>query len=243
MSERKVPNVPKRESEIDSDYERRCYVELAKLGARIGKLREWNPTMNQLSQLASGMKNLAERHNSRARRLNLGDVQARDHLFSVFADTRAKLDNAFRFLKEGLPRNEAVMMITDEMTKNEMLDQMSRDWHVNARELERRGDVTVKSVREWYFPDGILRIDRIASNWIAITNLAASRGKSGLRVFGDLSSFFKNGFSRELVEYESALDVKFIGIPLTALCGYTDEDIEKLSISQMERLQQHHKAI
>lgn len=135
------------------------------------------------------------------------------------------------------------MMITDELTSEEMLDRMSKDWEIDAHEMERHGDITVKSVKEWYFPDNMLRIDRIAANWASITNLMAARGMAGLRVFGDASAFFKNGFAKQLVEYEAALDVKFIGIPLTALCGYNEEDLEVLSLSQIEMLQKHHKAL
>jgi hypothetical protein len=230
-------------SENFPDDERRCYVELAKLGVRIATLKDSNPTLKQLSQLSNGLKRLTDRHNTRYKGLRLQDIEAHDHLFAVFPDVKTKLDGAFHFLEEGIHKSEAVMMITDEMTKREMLDRMSIDWHVDAYYLERNGDITVKGVKEWYFPDGTLRIDRIVANWMTVTNLAISKGKSGLRVFGDASPFFKNGFTKELVEYESALDVKFIALPLTALCGYSDDDVEMLSASQIESLQQHHKLI
>ena len=243
MSDRWFGDVPIDDAGHYIDYEKRCYVELAKHGARIDEIKKWNLSLKQLSSLTHGLKQLALRHDMRQKQPGLTYVEPHDHLLSVFPDDATKLRSAFHFLQEGFDRGEAVMMITDEMTKDEILDRIGREWYVDGRELERRGDITVKSVREWYFPDGVLRTDRIVANWMAITNLVASKGRPGLRVFGDASAFFKNGFSKELVEYESALDAKFVGIPLTALCGYTDEDIERLSIPQIEQLQKHHKVV
>ena len=68
------------------------------------------------------------------------------------------------------------------------------------------------------------------------------RGKNGIRVFGDAAEFFKNGFAKELVNYESTLEQKF-STPFTAICAYDAKDIDKLSQDQLNTLLAHHNPV
>ncbi len=71
----------------------------------------------------------------------------------------------------------------------------------------------------------------------------AKRGKAGLRVVGDMSTFFKHGLQKQLFEYETSLEQKF-DFPMTAICTYNKEDINKyLTLDQIKSMQNHHNPI
>lgn len=75
-----------------------------------------------------------------------------------------------------------------------------------------------------------------------MTEIARAKGKSGVRVFGDTATFFKNGIAKELVYYESTLEQKF-STPFTAICAYDSKDIDKLSQDQLNTLLGHHNPV
>ncbi len=166
-------------------------------------------------------------------------VETGSHIITVFPNPDAEKRGVLEFLKHGLLRNESVMLVTDLLTKEEALDRMSSEWMVNARELERGGDIIIKSTKEWYFPDGVLDLTRIGEKWNAVVSMCLMRGKRGLRVSGGATGFFKAGFIREAVKYESGLTPRF-DIPLTALCAYTVDEISLLSTEEIDRLEEHH---
>ncbi|MDQ3873133.1 MAG: hypothetical protein M3258_05930 [Thermoproteota archaeon] len=75
--------------------------------------------------------------------------------------------------------------------------------------------------------------------WTALAELAAVKGKKGLRVVGYVGSFFKHGYGNELVHYEE-LTPQF-EIPLTAVCQYEAQDIYgKLSVHIYDRIKEYH---
>lgn len=168
-------------------------------------------------------------------------IQKRDHILAVYPDAYAKLDEAFAFLREGLRRDEAVLLMTDEMTGDEVLKRMGREWNVDAADLERRGDIMVRSTKEWYFPRGEFDGQALMEKWRLFTKFTRSMGKTGLRVFGDTSPFFEYGFSKELVDYEATLEKEF-DIPMTAVCAYVVDDMDTLTQDQIEELVACHKA-
>jgi hypothetical protein len=70
-----------------------------------------------------------------------------------------------------------------------------------------------------------------------------SRGKLGIRIFGDMTAFFKNGFTKELLEYESCLEQRF-NFPAIGICAYDSKDIDNYMTSeQIRQLQQHHNTV
>lgn len=191
------------------------YSELARLGANVRAIRELGPSSKALGDLLRavlklhGMQLCTEKDSSKVE-----TIQKRDHILAVYPDTYAKLDEAFAFLREGLRRDEAVLLMTDEMTGDEILRRMGREWNVDVADLERRGDIMVRSTKEWYFPRGEFDGQALTEKWKIFTKFTRSIGKTGLRVFGDTSPFFKYGFSKELVDYEATLEKEF-DIPMT----------------------------
>lgn len=84
-------------------------------------------------------------------------VQAGDHIVAIYPDKEKKLEEAFQFLKAGLDANEAVVLITDDLPKDKVRSRMCKQWQFdNVSQLEARGDITIATTREWYFPDGKL---------------------------------------------------------------------------------------
>lgn len=64
-------------------------------------------------------------------------------------------------------------------------------------------------------------VQRTTALWSTLVENCLSKGKRGMRVFGDMTAFFKNGFTKELLDYESCLEQRFnfpaIGILLSLL--------------------------
>jgi hypothetical protein len=89
------------------------------------------------------------------------------------------------------------------MPKTEIRARMKNDWGVDVTELESRGDIIIRSIEELYFPDGAPSIQRTMALWSILVENCLSKGKRGIRVFGDMTAFFKNGFTKELFDYES----------------------------------------
>ena len=103
-------------------------------------------------------------------------------------------------------------------------------------------NIILKTPQEWYFPEGRVEPKRIITQWNDWVNIIQEFGRSGLRVFADMSPFFKHGFERELIKYETSLELKFSG-SLTAICAYTHKDIAKLGDKGYRDLIEHHHPI
>ena len=161
------------------------------------------------------------------------------HIIAVYQDKETKIDEAFRFLKSGLDKNEIVMLITDEISKDNIRKKMKKEWNVNVKALESSYNIIIRTAPEWYFPHGIPSAERIIPRWLALNEIAHVKNKSGVRVFGDTAAFFRSGYTKELVNYESTLEQKF-SISFTAICAYDSKNIESLSSEQLEALHMHH---
>jgi len=93
-----------------------------------------------------------------------------------------------------------------------------------------------------YFPDGIPNIQRTMALWSTLVENSLNKGKSGLRVVGDMAAFFKNRFTKELFDYESCLEQRF-NFPAIGICAYDSIDIESMTSQQIRQLQQHHNPV
>lgn len=168
-----------------------------------------------------------------------GTVGIGSHIMAVFPDEETEVRGALEFLRHGVRNNELVMIITDILSKEMILDRMNSNWKVDASKLEVEGDIIIKSSREWYFPNGVLDPKHIGEKWNAVVSLSTLTGKNGLRVCGSATSVLHAGLASEWVEYESALSSRF-DIPLTAMCSYAVKEINSLSLEDVDRLQEHH---
>jgi hypothetical protein len=174
----------------------------------------------------------------------LQKLEIGNHVIAIYNNQEEKFNETFEFLKNGILRNEVSMMIIEELTKEEIIKKMKENHGIkNIEELVDKGDFIIKSTSEWYFPDGVPSIQRTKAFWAELLNLLAKRGKAGLRVVGDMSTFFKYGLQKQLFEYETSLEQKF-DFPLTAICAYDKEDINKyLSLEEIKSMQSHHNPV
>jgi len=173
----------------------------------------------------------------------LETIKQGNHIIAVYPSKEEKFNEAFAFLKDGLERNEVVVMTTTDLPKDEIRVRMENEWQLNVAELESRGDVIIRTTGEVYFPDGIPNIQRTIALWSTLVENCLSKGKRGMRVFGDMSAFFKSGFTKELLEYESCLEQRF-NFPIIGICAYDSKDIDNnLTLEQIIQLQQHHNTV
>ena len=131
----------------------------------------------------------------------LQTIEQGNHIIAVYASKDEKFNEAFAFLKDGLQRNEVIVLTTTDLSKEEIRAKMRNEWKVNVTELESRGDIIIRTTEEVYFPDGMPNIQRTMALWSTLVENCLSKGKRGMRVFGDMTAFFKNGFTKELFEY------------------------------------------
>jgi hypothetical protein len=173
----------------------------------------------------------------------LQTVEQGNHIIAIYPNKEEKFDEAFAFLKDGLERNEVVVMTTTDLPKDEIRVRMENEWQLNVTELESRGDIIIRTTEEAYFPDGIPNIQRTIALWSTLVENCISKGKRGMRVFGDMSAFFKSGFTKELLEYESSLEQRF-NFPIIGICAYDSKDIDiNVTLEQIIQLQQHHSTV
>jgi len=169
------------------------------------------------------------------------NVEVGNHILAVYDTKEEKLKEAFNFLVKGLLRNEVAMIITEELTKDEIILTLKQYYGIkNIDELINQGDFISKTTSEWYFPVGVPSVQRTKALWAELLKILSKRGKPGLRVVGDMSAFFKYGLGKQLLEYETSLEQKF-DFPLTGLCAYDKKDLYKsLSETEIKHIEKHH---
>jgi hypothetical protein len=173
----------------------------------------------------------------------LQTIEQGNHIIAIYPNKEEKFDEAFAFLKDGLERNEVVVITTTDLPKDEIRARMENEWQLNVTELESRGDIIIRTTEEAYFPDGIPNIQRTIALWSTLVENCIRKGKRGMRVFGDMSVFFKSGFTKELLEYESSLEQRF-NLPIIGICAYDSKDIDNnVTLEQIIQLQQHHSTV
>ncbi len=167
------------------------------------------------------------------------------HTLTIYRNQEDKFAHALHFLKEGLDNNESIVLITDSLTKNKILDIMRDLWDTNyVNRLYKKGDITIVTTAEWYFRDDPLKInsEKIMKCWTDLTVEAIERGKRGLRAFGDVRLFFEYGLTEELVRYESEFHKK-PHFPIKVICAYLESDIISLRPQICKVLQRYHKHV
>ena len=173
----------------------------------------------------------------------LQTIEKGNHIIAVYPNKQEKFNEAFAFLKDGLERNEVAVITTTDLSKDEIRARMEKDWQLSVAELESQGDVIIRTTEETYFPDGMPNIHRTIALWSTLVENCLNKGKRGMRVFGDMSAFFKSGFTKELFEYESCLEQRF-NLPIIGICAYDFKDFDNnLKLEQARQLQQCHDTI
>ena len=173
----------------------------------------------------------------------LQTIEQGNHIIAVYINRDEKFNEAFAFLKDGLQRNESVIITTSDLSKAEIRTRIRNKWKVDVAELESIGDIMIRTTEEIYFPEGIPNIPRTVALWSTLAENCLSRGKLGIQIFGDMTAFFKKGFIKELLEYESCLEQRF-NFPAIGICAYDSKDIDNnMTSEQIRQLQQYHNPV
>src|SRR5437899_13102847 len=85
---------------------------------------------------------------------NLTQVLVGNHILAVYHDDESKLDEAFKFLKQGLDNGEIIMIVADCLTKNEISRRMEKEWNIIIEKLLARGVININTVDECYYQNG-----------------------------------------------------------------------------------------
>jgi len=177
---------------------------------------------------------------ARADRLN--SVEIGDHILAIYQNKEDEFSEAFQYLKDGLEKDETVMIITNHLSYDEILRRMEKEWKINAEEFEKNGIIEIRTTNQWFFHHGFPDPNKFIPCWFAVTKMALMKRRKGCRVFVDTARFFEQGYSNEFISYESALDNKF-NIPLTLLCAYQFKDIQRFTKQQLGALHRHHNVV
>ena len=73
----------------------------------------------------------------------------------------------------------------------------------------------------------------------SVASHAKQIGKNGLSILGDVGAYPHNSKHKDLVDYELSLPKKF-DVPMKGFCLYHQNDFDRLSDEQKQKLVEHH---
>jgi CheY-like chemotaxis protein len=166
-----------------------------------------------------------------------------EHFLIAFETPQELIEQSLQFLKTGLLENgEDILLVTDELPKDRILEKIAKEWNVDASTLEANGRITLRTFREWHLIDDKFNIKRSKTMMRKMVRKSIEGGRKGLRSVGDMNPFFSNGMIQELVTWESSSEKQF-ELPVTSLCAYIRDNVEQLDNSGIVVMQKHHNRI
>lgn len=166
-----------------------------------------------------------------------------EHFLIAFETPQELIEQSLQFLKTGLLENgEDILLVTDELPKDRILEKIAKEWNVDASTLEANGRITLMTFREWHLIDDKFDIKRSKTMMTKMVRKSIEGGRKGLRSVGDMNPFFSNGMIQELVTWESSSEKQF-ELPVTSLCAYIRDNVEQLDNSGIVVMQKHHNRI
>lgn len=173
----------------------------------------------------------------------LTQIQDNSHILGVFSSPQRKIEEGLEYLRIGFEnKNEAILMVTDELTKDEIKNEIIKKWNISPDglgKLEKNGIVNIKSSSKLYFSTSKIDRDKILKQYSDITNKAIKKGKRGLRAFVDMRIFFERTYVNYVIEFEKSLPLSY-DFPLTFICAYDLDDFKKLDQNSRKILFDHH---
>lgn len=179
--------------------------------------------------ISRGGRDLAHEPTRYVRRLAL-----QDHALLLYSSEDAKREISYSFLEAGLPKKEALIYFVPEGKLD--LENREIQRHGIGSDYYRNGAFTIMSAEEWYLRRGGAQAKTIIANALALANEKQRAGFKGTRFVGEMSVFFDNARSEELLEYEAKL-----GRQLPAnICGLCLYDTDQVSEKQVNELLRYH---
>jgi len=157
-----------------------------------------------------------------------------DHAVGFWDTEDFKRKISLPFLKAGLPKGEAVVYVVSEHKLNSEAREILN--YGISGDYIRNGAFTIMSAYEWYLEKGKAQAKTITANWERLIKEKQKAGFTGVRVAGEMDTFFNNAKVDELLKYEESLGRQ---LPLD-LCGLCLYDIDRLDKEQFIRVCNYH---
>jgi KaiC/GvpD/RAD55 family RecA-like ATPase len=188
------------------------------------------------------------------------------HTFSIYSNTQEKLDAGFQFLIEGLENDESILFVTDDLSKEEIIEKLKKicQYRFNISALVNDGVITILSSTQWYFSRNTLEMGNLSSfggmtvseslptihKDTKIDNeddiesshfILPMDGKRRFRAFYDMKPIFERKYYEALLNYESTQ--KDASSPTYTLCAYEIELMQEMSPEAFKTLVKNHTLI
>ena len=170
-------------------------------------------------------------------------IQDNSHILGIYSSPQRKIEEGLEYLRIGFEeKNEAVLIITDELTKDEIRKEIIVKWNISRHQLtdlENNAIINIKSSRNFYFSTNKIDRDRIAKHYSDLAYKSLEKGKRGLRTFGDMKIFFEKGYEKYVIEFEKSFP-PLNDFPMTGICAYDQDVFAKLEVKYRKILFEHH---
>jgi hypothetical protein len=153
-----------------------------------------------------------------------------DHAVGLYNSEEFKREIAFPFLKKGLLKGEAVAYIASEH-KQSLIAKEILNYGIKSDYLDNE-TFTFMSAYDWYLEKGKAQGKTIIANWNELVKEKKRAGFAGLRVAGEMDTFFDYGKVEELLSYAELLGRRF-ETDFVALCLYNPD---RLDCEQFSRI-------
>ena len=157
-------------------------------------------------------------------------MKARDHVVLFYTDVKDKNEVLFTYMKAALERKEVAAYVTSEQSPQQTKQAM-QDFGIDVDRYEQNGALKVVDYRDWYIISGKFDPSRTLQLWKNLLGESKKKGFKGLRVTGEMSCFFENKMTRELIEYEKSLH-RTLDLPMTAICAYDQQAVAETGSSE-----------
>ncbi len=188
------------------------------------------------------------------------------HAFSIYSNSQEKLDAGFQFLIKGLENDESILFVTDDLSKEEVVERLKEvcQNRFNISTLVNDGIITILSSTQCYFSGDILEMGRLSASGgnTVSKNLPPIRkdteiendnnsqsghfilpmdSKKRFRAFYDMKPFFEKKYYEALLNYESTQ--KGVSSPAYTLCAYEIGLMQEISPEAFRKLVKNHTLI
>lgn len=148
-------------------------------------------------------------------------------------------DIQFAYAKSGLEQNWGVVYATATEIPDKVREGM-RQYGIDVQKYEADGSLLIVRGKDLYKDSENPDLNSWTATAKSICEGFIAKGKKGVRVAADLSSYFlSNGLAKQWFQLEYALERKFT-IPLTVVCGY---DAQKIPSSRDLDIIEYYKLV
>ncbi|MDF0679706.1 MAG: MEDS domain-containing protein [Candidatus Nitrosocosmicus sp.] len=188
------------------------------------------------------------------------------HTFSIYSNSQEKLEAGLQFLIEGLENDESISFVTDDLSKEEIIERLKKicQFRFNISTLVNDGVITLLSSTQWYFSGNMLEKGKLSPsggipmckslspirNDTSMKNEDNIKGsdfilpmdsKKRFRAFYDMKPFFEKRYYEALINYESTQ--KGPSNPAHTLCAYEIGLMQEISPETFRTLVKNHTLI